>query len=91
MYIITAEKQGVSADKIMGTTQNDLLKEFIARGTYAFPPKPSVEITVDVMEYCKDYVPKWNPISVSGYHIREAGSTAVQEISMPLDYIHTLT
>ncbi|MBT3445682.1 methylmalonyl-CoA mutase [bacterium] len=84
MYIITAEKQGVSADKIMGTTQNDLLKEFIARGTYAFPPKPSVEITVDVMEYCKDYVPKWNPISVSGYHIREAGSTAVQEISFML-------
>ncbi len=84
MYMITAEKQGVSADKIMGTVQNDLLKEFIARGTYAFPPEPSVKITVDLMEYCKDNVPKWNPISVSGYHIREAGSTAVQELSFML-------
>ena len=84
MYMITAEKQGVSPEKIMGTIQNDLLKEFIARGTYAFPPEPSVKITVDIMEYCKDYVPKWNPISVSGYHIREAGSTAVQELSFML-------
>ena len=84
MYIVAAEKQGVSADKIMGTTQNDLLKEFIARGTYAFPPNPSVQISVDLMEYCKDYVPKWNPISVSGYHIREAGSTAVQEVAFML-------
>ena len=84
MYMITAEKQGVSPDKIMGTFQNDLLKEFIARGTYALPPEPSVKITVDIMEYCKDYVPKWNPISVSGYHIREAGSTAVQELSFML-------
>ena len=84
MYMITAEKQGVSPEKIMGTIQNDLLKEFIARGTYAFPPAPSVKITVDIMEYCKDYVPKWNPISVSGYHIREAGSTAVQELSFML-------
>ena len=84
MYMITAEKQGVSPEKIMGTIQNDLLNEFIARGTYAFPPEPSVKITVDIMEYCKDYVPKWNPISVSGYHIREAGSTAVQELSFML-------
>ena len=84
MYMITAEKQGVSPEKIMGTIQNDLLKEFIARGTYAFPPEPSVKITVDIMEYCKDYVPKWNPISVSGYNIREAGSTAVQELSFML-------
>ena len=84
MYIVAAEKQGVSPDKIMGTTQNDLLKEFIARGTYAFPPNPSVQISVDLMEYCKDYVPKWNPISVSGYHIREAGSTAVQEVAFML-------
>ena len=84
MYMITAEKQGISPEKIMGTVQNDLLKEFIARGTYAFPPEPSVKITVDIMEYCKDYVPKWNPISVSGYHIREAGSTAVQELSFML-------
>ena len=84
MYIVAAEKQGVAADKIMGTTQNDLLKEFIARGTYAFPPNPSVQISVDLMEYCKDFVPKWNPISVSGYHIREAGSTAVQEVAFML-------
>ena len=84
MYMITAEKQGVSPEKIMGTIQNDLLKEFIARGTYAFPPEPSVKITVDIMEYCKDYVPKWNPISVSGYNIREAGSTAVKELSFML-------
>jgi methylmalonyl-CoA mutase N-terminal domain/subunit len=81
MYIIAAKKQGVASDKIMGTVQNDLLKEFVARGTYAFPPQPSVKIAVDIMEYCKDNVPKWNPISVSGYHIREAGSTAVQELA----------
>ena len=81
MYIVAAEKQGISADKIMGTVQNDLLKEFIARGTYAFPPEPSVKLTVDIMEYCKDFAPRWNPISVSGYHIREAGSTAVQELA----------
>jgi len=81
MYMIAAKKQGVPSDKIMGTVQNDLLKEFVARGTYAFPPQPSVKIAVDIMEYCKDNVPKWNPISVSGYHIREAGSTAVQELA----------
>ncbi|MEC9381484.1 MAG: methylmalonyl-CoA mutase family protein [Thermodesulfobacteriota bacterium] len=81
MYITAADKQGVSSDKIMGTIQNDLLKEFIARGTYAFPPEPSVKLTVDIMEFCKDYAPRWNPISVSGYHIREAGSTAVQELA----------
>ena len=61
MYIVAAEKQGISADKIMGTVQNDLLKEFIARGTYAFPPEPSVKLTVDIMEYCKDFAPRWNP------------------------------
>jgi len=81
MYIIAAKRQGVASNKIMGTVQNDLLKEFVARGTYAFPPRPSVKIAVDIMEYCKDNVPKWNPISVSGYHIREAGSTAVQELA----------
>ena len=85
MYIIAAKKQGVASDKIMGTVQNDLLKEFVARGTYAFPPQPSVKIAVDIMEYCKDNVPKWNPISVSGYHIREAGSTAVQELDFMIE------
>jgi methylmalonyl-CoA mutase N-terminal domain/subunit len=84
MYMVAAEKQGVSSDRIQGTVQNDLLKEFIARGTYIFPPEPSVKITVDIMEYCRDSIPKWNPISVSGYHMREAGSTAVQEVAFTL-------
>jgi methylmalonyl-CoA mutase N-terminal domain/subunit len=84
MYMVAAEKQGVSPDQIQGTVQNDLLKEFIARGTYIFPPGPSVKITIDIMEYCRDAVPQWNPISVSGYHIREAGSTAVQELAFML-------
>ena len=84
MYMVVAEKQGVSSDRIQGTVQNDLLKEFIARGTYIFPPGPSVKITIDIMEYCRDVIPKWNPISVSGYHIREAGSTAVQELAFML-------
>ena len=84
MYMVAAEKQGVSSDRIQGTVQNDLLKEFIARGTYIFPPEPSVKITVDIMEYCRNSIPKWNPISVSGYHMREAGSTAVQEVAFTL-------
>ncbi len=84
MYMVAAEKQGVGPDRIQGTVQNDLLKEFIARGTYIFPPKDSVKITIDIMEYCRDRVPKWNPISVSGYHMREAGSTAVQEVAFTL-------
>ncbi|MBI4228899.1 MAG: methylmalonyl-CoA mutase, partial [Deltaproteobacteria bacterium] len=84
MYMVVAEKQGVSSNQIQGTVQNDLLKEFIARGTYIFPPGPSVKITIDIMEYCRDTIPKWNPISVSGYHIREAGSTAVQELAFML-------
>ena len=84
MYMVAAEKQGVSSDRIQGTVQNDLLKEFIARGTYIFPPGPSVKLTIDIMEYCRDAIPTWNPISVSGYHIREAGSTAVQELAFML-------
>jgi len=84
MYMVAAEKQGVSSDKIQGTVQNDLLKEFIARGTYIFPPGPSVKITIDLLEYCRDAIPRWNPISVSGYHIREAGSTAIQELAFML-------
>ncbi|MCI0455021.1 MAG: methylmalonyl-CoA mutase family protein [Candidatus Dadabacteria bacterium] len=84
MYMIAAEKQGVGPDKIQGTVQNDLLKEFIARGTYIFPPKESVKITIDIMEYCRDSIPKWNPISVSGYHMREAGSTAIQEVAFTI-------
>lgn len=84
MYMVTAEKQGVSPDKIQGTVQNDLLKEFIARGTYIFPPEPSLKITIDIMEYCQDNIPKWNPISISGYHMREAGCTAIQEVAFTL-------
>jgi methylmalonyl-CoA mutase, N-terminal domain len=84
MYIAVAEKQGVSRDKISGTIQNDLLKEYIARGTYIFPPKPSMRIITNIFEYCSKEVPKWNTISISGYHIREAGSTAAQEVGFTL-------
>ncbi|HMO53922.1 MAG TPA: methylmalonyl-CoA mutase family protein, partial [Tepidiformaceae bacterium] len=80
MYIAAAEKQGVSADKLNGTVQNDVLKEYVARGTYIFPPGPSVRLAADIMTYCAKHVPQWNTISVSGYHIRDAGSTAAQEI-----------
>ncbi|WP_243369980.1 methylmalonyl-CoA mutase family protein [Geotalea sp. SG265] len=84
MYIAVAEKQGVSSDKISGTIQNDILKEYMARGTYIYPPKPSMRIITDIFAYCKDQVPKWNTISISGYHIREAGSSAVQEVAFTL-------
>ena len=80
MYIVTGEKQGVSANDLRGTVQNDVLKEYVARGTYIFPPEPSVRLAADIMEYCAKNVPNWNAISVSGYHIRDAGSTAAQEI-----------
>jgi methylmalonyl-CoA mutase N-terminal domain/subunit len=81
MYIAVAEKQGISADKLRGTIQNDILKEYIARGTYIFPPRPSMRLITDVFAYCKENVPRWNTISISGYHIREAGSSAVQELA----------
>ncbi len=84
MYIAVAEKQGVSKDKISGTIQNDILKEYIARGTYIFPPKPSMRIITNIFEYCAKEVPGWNTISISGYHIREAGSTASQEVGFTL-------
>ncbi len=84
MYIAVAEKQGVPSEKLRGTIQNDILKEYIARGTYIFPPKPSMRLITDVFRYCAEHVPKWNTISISGYHIREAGSTAVQEIAFTL-------
>ena len=80
MYIVAAEKQGVSPEKLNGTVQNDVLKEYVARGTYIFPPGPSVRLAADIMAYCARNVPQWNTISVSGYHIRDAGSTAAQEI-----------
>lgn len=84
MYIALAKKQGADIKKISGTIQNDILKEYAARGTYIYPPKPSMRIITDVFEYCSKEVPKWNTISISGYHIREAGSTAVQEIAFTL-------
>ena len=84
MYIVVAEKQGVSQKEIGGTIQNDMLKEFIAQKTFMLPPKPSIRIIVDTVEYCAREVPRWNTISVSGYHIREAGATAVQELAFTL-------
>jgi len=84
MYIAVAEKQGVNKDKISGTIQNDILKEYIARGTYIFPPKPSMRLVTDIFKYCSKEIPKWNTISISGYHIREAGSTAAQEVGFTL-------
>ena len=84
MYIAVAEKQGVSADKLRGTIQNDILKEYAARGTYIFPPKPSMRLITNIFEYCSKNVPLWNTISISGYHIREAGSTAAQEIAFTI-------
>lgn len=83
-YIAVAEKQGVPKDQLRGTIQNDILKEYIARGTYIFPPKPSLRLITNIFEYCSKEVPKWNTISISGYHIREAGSTAVQEVAFTL-------
>jgi methylmalonyl-CoA mutase, N-terminal domain len=84
MYAVVAEEQGVSMDKISGTIQNDILKEYIARGTYVFPPEPSMRLITDIFEYCSHHIPKWNTISISGYHIREAGSTAVQELAFTI-------
>ncbi|WP_425589802.1 acyl-CoA mutase large subunit family protein [Fictibacillus fluitans] len=84
MYIVVAEKQGISPEKISGTIQNDILKEYIARGTYIFPPKPSMRLITDIFAYCKEQVPKWNTISISGYHIREAGANAVQELAFTI-------
>jgi methylmalonyl-CoA mutase, N-terminal domain len=83
-YIALAKKQGADVKKISGTIQNDILKEYAARGTYIYPPKPSMRIITDIFEYCSKEVPKWNTISISGYHIREAGSTAVQELAFTL-------
>jgi methylmalonyl-CoA mutase N-terminal domain/subunit len=84
LYVAVAERQGVPAATLTGTVQNDILKEFIARGTYIFPPAPSLRLVTDVFAYCRDHLPRWNTISISGYHIREAGSTAVQEVAFTL-------
>ncbi|HOU18367.1 MAG TPA: methylmalonyl-CoA mutase family protein, partial [Candidatus Marinimicrobia bacterium] len=93
MYLAVAEKQGVAFDQLNGTIQNDILKEYIARGTYIFPPKPSLRLITNIFEFCARSVPKWNTISISGYHIREAGATAVQEVAFTLadgvEYVKT--
>ncbi|EKP95858.1 acyl-CoA mutase large subunit family protein [Thermaerobacter subterraneus] len=84
MYLAAAEKQGVPFDRLRGTIQNDILKEYIAQNTYIFPPRPSMRIITDIFAFCADHVPQWNTVSISGYHIREAGSTAVQELAFTL-------
>ena len=81
MYIAVAKKQGVAPAVLQGTVQNDILKEYVARGTYIFPPRPSLRLVTDIFEYCGQHLPRWNTISISGYHIREAGATAVQEVA----------
>jgi methylmalonyl-CoA mutase N-terminal domain/subunit len=84
MYCVVAEEQGVSSSQISGTIQNDILKEYIARGTYVFPPNHSMRLITDIFEHCAEHIPRWNTISISGYHIREAGSTAVQELAFTI-------
>src|SRR5215510_9098017 len=84
LYVATASRQGVAAERLSGTVQNDILKEYIARGTYIFPPGPSMRLVTDTFAYCRDCVPRWNTISISGYHMREAGCTAVQEVAFTL-------
>ncbi len=84
MYIALAKKQGVKLTELEGTVQNDILKEYIARGTYIFPPRPSMKLTTDIFAYCSEHMPRWNTISISGYHMREAGATAAQEIAFTL-------
>jgi methylmalonyl-CoA mutase N-terminal domain/subunit len=84
LYIAVARRRGIAPDKLTGTIQNDLLKEYIARGTYIYPPKPSMRVITDIFDYCSKEVPNWNTISISGYHIREAGSTAAQEVAFTL-------
>jgi methylmalonyl-CoA mutase N-terminal domain/subunit len=84
MYLAVGERQGVPAAKLSGTTQNDILKEFIARGTYIFPPQPSLKLALDIVEYCHRHVPRWNTMNIAGYHIREAGADAIQELAFTL-------
>lgn len=84
LYVAVADRRGIGRDQLRGTIQNDVLKEYIARGTYIYPPRPSMRIITDIFEFCQDEVPRWNTVSISGYHIREAGSTAVQEVGFTL-------
>jgi len=84
LYVAAGRRQGVASERLAGTIQNDILKEYVARGTYISPPRPSLRIVTDILSYCERHAPKWNPISISGYHIREAGATAVQEVAFTL-------
>ncbi|MDH3604930.1 MAG: methylmalonyl-CoA mutase family protein, partial [Candidatus Tectomicrobia bacterium] len=84
MYVAVAEQEGLESSRITGTTQNDILKEYLARGTYIFPPQPSLRLSVDLIEYCTQHLPRWNFINICGYHLREAGSTLVQEVAFAL-------
>src|SRR5207237_4198821 len=84
LYELVAEKQGIDPSVLSGTVQNDILKGYVARGNYIFPPRPSIRLTTDLFAYCAERIPRWNTISISGYHIREAGSTAVQELAFTL-------
>src|SRR5438309_194029 len=84
LYELVAESQGTAARSLSGTVQNDILKEYIARGNYIFPPRPSMRLTTDLFAYCAERIPRWNTISISGYHIREAGSTAAQELAFTI-------
>ena len=95
LYIAAGESQGVKSEQLRGTTQNDILKEYIARNTYIYPPRPSMRLIGDMIEYCSKKVPQWYPISISGYHMREAGCNAIQEVAFTLanaiEYIQTCT
>src|SRR5579884_1492055 len=84
LYIVAAEEQGVPEDKLQGTTQNDILKEYLSRGTYAFPPGPSMRLIADTIAYAVIHIPKWNPINICSYHLQEAGATPVQEIAFSM-------
>src|SRR6476646_1258507 len=84
LYELVGEEQGVPAAQLRGTTQNDILKEYIARGNYIYPPVPSMRLTTDLFEYCAKNVPQWNTVSISGYHFREKGASAVQEVAFTL-------
>src|SRR5207244_8090732 len=86
LYQLVAEKQDVAPEKITGTVQNDILKEYAARGTYIYPPQPSMRLTTDLFAYCRENLPNWNTISISGYHMREAGATAAEAIALTLSH-----
>src|SRR3984893_8938532 len=84
LYIVAAEEEGVEQEQLQGTTQNDILKEYLSRGTYAFPPGPSMRLIADTITYTVQHIPKWNPINICSYHLQEAGATPVQEIAYAL-------